>query len=1088
VNTKVHTIVLRACGLSREQVLAIQANTSPQITRVGNTSRQEERKDEVRSDEGDGGGGKKKQLPWREEKRLGFRAACLRDWLLDAARVQGMRYPRPLSPDPNDTAASVVPDCGGRNVNDSFALVASHDPNSRRTGVGFSYGEDHDRSLVEPQLWSSVMALGRVVASCESGMPLPRGMRNTNHIAGNESASDHRGWHTKRPSEGLEMNDKMRSDGGTLRQESLDTSAVETDEAQSPIRQTSLAERGRASKTQRRSASKPTLSPPTRSRESCDRGIKETSISETRASLKRYHSSESLLSAGSEDGEPRHDVFENQSGPPVRSRKSETDISVLLGAPSRHEGGKGEDGSPGQIVAGDDARAEGQDQRARGQTIHALCGGDNTLIRAADLEAAAEEGRRLGLLAAATCLDMDKKEAALSRESQSLRQQREDFGERTQADVSSLEVLLANARDLRKAAGDSVRRLEPIARAARNSERAVEVELRGQQKKTETTTYSFVDRVELERDLQERADHAEGMKNELRGARGGLEAAERRIDELEAEERGLRSRLSVYDTMFRKTTADISSAMAVVVAKRNALRRTEKTVVGLASKLRKLAEIARDEETLRAVVPAGSDRRDLDLQVAEAVHITSETAREVEETRLRRDEAAVALEKARLNLSGRDDMGHGIVLPGSNEAATRARTAPSVRSTADNTRLHGNLSYDDLSSSSEQAPAVTEGAPGLRGDVCRDGPSVHIPNVTGDGGIDPNGGGAKNGDGRQEHARRASAERGETQSGRWEEGAGTEGVISLHADEAMVGADPTSEATGDKIPNDKISTNAFAHTKSPMEAEKVQRLSEAYSEATQEYMNAVARRESPHVKRALALIRDHGDIIQLKKKSTPEADIHRDKLVQGRPRSKRRPRGETPLLGVQLNDGIALGAEIAMLRGSGEEDEEGNRILPEIDDRFLTVGQRLRHLRDARDSLQREKDRAHMKYSRQVKRNLRERKRFVLAEKRAGRIAKTMDTKQLVEALKERGYETEGSEQLDQLRRVYVEGIQPEIRVRLHATSRWTNSRNKHRERTDTVEVGEIVARRQQLTSSKRVTPYSPSPFTRLNVRHAATV
>ncbi|CBJ48623.1 hypothetical protein Esi_0039_0101 [Ectocarpus siliculosus] len=235
-----------------------------------------------------------------------------------------------------------------------------------------------------------------------------------------------------------------------------------------------------------------------------------------------------------------------------------------------------------------------------------------------------------------------------------------------------------------------------------------------------------------------------------------------------------------------------------------------------------------------------------------------------------------------------DDMGHGIVLPGSNEAATRARTAPSVRSTADNTRLHGKLSYDDLSSSSERAPAVTEGTPGLRGDACRDGPGVHIPNVTGDGGIDPKGGGAKNGDGRQEqHARRASAERGETQSGRREEGAGTDRVIPLHTDEAMVGADPISEATGDTTPNHKISTNAFAHTKSPMEAEEVQRLSEAYSEATQEYLNAV---------------------------------------------------------------------------GSGEEDEEGNRILPEIDDRFLTVGQRLRRLRDARDNLQREKHRAHMKY------------------------------------------------------------------------------------------------------------------------------
>ncbi|CAM9333209.1 unnamed protein product [Ectocarpus fasciculatus] len=1102
----VHTILLRACGLSREQVLAIQANTSPQITTVGKTRRQEESKEEARSDEGDGGGSMNNPLPWREEKRLGFRAACLREWLLDAARLQGMRYPRPLSPDPNDTTAPVEPNCGGRNGNGSLALVASDDPNVLRTRNSSSYGEDRDRSLVEPQLWSSVMALRRLVASCESGMPLPRGMSNTDHIAVGESASDYRGRQTIRLSQGLETKDEKRSDGGALHRESVDTSAVldrdggttvVTDEARPPTRPNSLTERGRASKSQPRSASKPILSPPISSRESCSRGVNETSLSEIRDNSRRDPSSETLRSAGSEDGELRGDVIENQSEPAVRSSKSETDISVLSGELRYQEGSKGEEGSPGQNVTGGDARAEGQDQWPSGQwscpsapTIYSLCGGDTRLIRAADLEAAAEEGRTLGLFALAKSLDMDEEEAALSRERQSLRQQREEFGERTQADVLSLEASLANARDLRNAAGDSVRRLEPIARAARKSERVVEVELRGQQKETETTTCSFVDRVDLERDLQERADHAEGMGNELRGARGRFEAAERRINELEAEERGLRSRLSVYDTTFRKTTADISSAMAVLIAKRNALRRTEKTVVDVASKLRKLAKIASDEEALRAVVPAGSDRRDLDLQVAEAVRITSEAAREVEETKLRRDEAEVALEEARWNLSGRVDMGHGLVLPGSNEATTRARTAPSVGLTADNTRLHGKLSFDHLSSSNERAPVVVEGEPGLRGDTCKDETGAHIPNVTDDGGIHATGGGATNGDGRQQqHARPASSERGETQSGRWEEGAGTERVMPLHADEAWVGAGPIIEATGDKIPNDKMNTNALlAHTQSPMEAEEMRRLSEGYFEANQEHMNAVARRESPHVKRALALIRDHGDIIRLKEKRTPEADMHRDKLVQGRPRSKRRPRGETPLLGVQLNDGIALGAEIAMLRGSGEEDEEGNPILPEIDDRFLTVGQRLRRLRDARNILQREKHRAHMVYSRQMKRNLRERKRFVLAEKRAGRIAKTMDTKQLMEALKERGYETEGSEQLDQLRRVYIEGIQPEIRVRLHATSRWTKSRNKHRERTDTVEVGEIVARRQQLTSSKQATPFSPSPFTRHNVRHAATV
>ncbi len=75
--------------------------------------------------------------------------------------------------------------------------------------------------------------------------------------------------------------------------------------------------------------------------------------------------------------------------------------------------------------------------------------------------------------------------------------------------------------------------------------------------------------------------------------------------------------------------------------------------------------------------------------------------------------------------------------------------------------------------------------------------------------------------------------------------------------------------------------------------------------------------------------------------------------------------------------------------------------------------------------------------SRQVKRNLRARKRFILAEKRAGRIAQTMDTKTLVQALRKRGCSMDGSEDLEQLRRVFVESIKPELRVRLRATSRY---------------------------------------------------
>lgn len=47
-----------------------------------------------------------------------------------------------------------------------------------------------------------------------------------------------------------------------------------------------------------------------------------------------------------------------------------------------------------------------------------------------------------------------------------------------------------------------------------------------------------------------------------------------------------------------------------------------------------------------------------------------------------------------------------------------------------------------------------------------------------------------------------------------------------------------------------------------------------------------------------------------------------------------------------------------------------------------------------------------------------------------------MDSKQLMEALRLRGQETGGSEELEELRRVFVQGVKPEMRVRLHATPR----------------------------------------------------
>ncbi len=73
-------------------------------------------------------------------------------------------------------------------------------------------------------------------------------------------------------------------------------------------------------------------------------------------------------------------------------------------------------------------------------------------------------------------------------------------------------------------------------------------------------------------------------------------------------------------------------------------------------------------------------------------------------------------------------------------------------------------------------------------------------------------------------------------------------------------------------------------------------------------------------------------------------------------------RSHQRMKGGALRASIFIHSCLHRYQGSGEEDEEGNPVLPEIDDRFLTVGQRLKRLRDARDGVQREKHRAYIEY------------------------------------------------------------------------------------------------------------------------------
>lgn len=87
-----------------------------------------------------------------------------------------------------------------------------------------------------------------------------------------------------------------------------------------------------------------------------------------------------------------------------------------------------------------------------------------------------------------------------------------------------------------------------------------------------------------------------------------LSTPSRRIEELQVGERNLRSRSINYGTAFREKSGQICASVGGVRTRRAALRRTESAFTALAAKLDKLADGAREEEALRALVPAGSER------------------------------------------------------------------------------------------------------------------------------------------------------------------------------------------------------------------------------------------------------------------------------------------------------------------------------------------------------------------------------------------------------------------------------------------------------------------------------------------------
>lgn len=287
-----------------------------------------------------------------------------------------MRYPRPRSPDEDDTASPAKKiSAGGHNKNEDFSTATPEDSNQ---------SEDQGHLAMERRLRTGLMALQGVLATYEAGEPLPRGLVGGGGILASTPRGSGRDGDESLPSQGLETG----------------RGALEANSA------------GKASYHSRRKTTSPPGGPEALT------VVTDTIppiITGNPENEGPNRPTEARNSGWSGHGEIPGSLSKQGDGCTVACCQTDENTSRHSEASDLADGEKDAPHPPVASIRGEDAERIENEEREHLQHSQVLCEREGSLVRAVDLEAGAQEARRLASLASTTCRDMDEKEASLLR-------------------------------------------------------------------------------------------------------------------------------------------------------------------------------------------------------------------------------------------------------------------------------------------------------------------------------------------------------------------------------------------------------------------------------------------------------------------------------------------------------------------------------------------------------------------------------------------------------------------------------------------------------------------------------------------------
>lgn len=333
-----------------------------------------------------------------------------------------MHYPRPSSPTRRDTASFKTTSSSPRVINDTPAVVSPVDAGRQVAGAEIDSHDHQDEYLVEPRLWSGLLALRRLVVLHGSTVSLPSGWSSVDGSTGYQAESRSTIPQTSllpQETEPTQIDVKAVSDKALALQKlkTLD-SASDRASGMGALTRKSLSP---AQKAVEHDGTFPRRAPPSstlpsgRSQDPSSRATMQGGRSGgSPCPSDDHHRSVAADDSGTDTREQGTPDVSKETSPPIASPNRGGDYASNESEALAY----GED-DPAPPETGNGAERTGDSgsrSENRGESVlQEVWQQEGKPISAADLKAAAVEGRRLASAAAGACKILDDEAGALSR-------------------------------------------------------------------------------------------------------------------------------------------------------------------------------------------------------------------------------------------------------------------------------------------------------------------------------------------------------------------------------------------------------------------------------------------------------------------------------------------------------------------------------------------------------------------------------------------------------------------------------------------------------------------------------------------------